>query len=164
MKGVTTGTLYRAMLLSLVIVLCLSLAPLNVEWLYMRPEFLALWLIFWALYYPDKFGVLMAFWIGLLWDLGSGNVLGIYGLSSAVVVYVGRAWGRNIVFLDTVQKTVFVALLILTFMMIRLGMGVLWDNITWVQLPNYLITVAMSLAAWPIMLAALQRWQHNDVG
>ncbi|HQV22162.1 MAG TPA: rod shape-determining protein MreD [Agitococcus sp.] len=117
--------IYRAMALSLATILLLSFWPIVLEWRYFRPDWLALWLVFWSLYYPQYIGVWIALGIGLLWDLSTGSLLGSYGISCAVVVYLSRRLGRNYMMFNGVEKTVLVMFLLLIAIVLRLGIWLL---------------------------------------
>ena len=99
--SVKPSAVHIAMISSLAIVLVLSFWPIAIEWRYYRPDWLSLWLIFWALYYP----------IGLLADLTTGSLLGSYALSSAMVVYASRRLGRNFMLMNIVEQTILVIFL-----------------------------------------------------
>lgn len=53
-----------------------------------RPDFVALVLIFWCLYYPDRVGLLVAFAVGLLADAMYFGILGQHAISKLVIAYV----------------------------------------------------------------------------
>lgn len=153
--------IYRAMALSLATILLLSFWPIVLEWRYFRPDWLALWLVFWSLYYPQYIGVWIALGIGLLWDLSTGSLLGSYGISCAVVVYLSRRLGRNYMMFNGVEKTLLVMFLLLIAIVLRLAIWLLFGELSVAQSFNYLITVATSFLAWPLLLDALVRWQNS---
>ena len=54
----------------------------------LRPDFVALVLIFWCLYYPGRVGLLVAFTVGLLADTMYFGILGQHAISKVVIAYV----------------------------------------------------------------------------
>jgi|TARA_B110000503_G_scaffold123816_1_gene189747 rod shape-determining protein MreD len=52
-----------------------------------RPDWVGLMIIFWVLIVPERFGILMAFVIGLFYDTLMGTTLGLYGLVFAALAY-----------------------------------------------------------------------------
>lgn len=57
----------------------------------LRPAWVALVLIYWALALPDKISVGTAFLAGIVWDVILGSILGIHALVLSVAIYfVGK--------------------------------------------------------------------------
>ena len=54
---------------------------------YLRPEWVAMVVIYWVIKSPDKVGVVVAWSSGLVLDILEGNLLGVNALSMAVVAY-----------------------------------------------------------------------------
>lgn len=59
--------------------------PVGVQGL--RPAWIALLLIYWALALPDKISVGTAFLAGIVWDLLLGSILGIHALVLSIAIY-----------------------------------------------------------------------------
>lgn len=53
-----------------------------------RPLWIALVLVFWILALPQRVGVLVGFLVGLYTDVLLGRVLGVYGISFALLAYL----------------------------------------------------------------------------
>ena len=68
--------------------LLLNIYPLASHYSWFRPEFLALVCIFWSLFCPYRFGVVMAWCVGLLQDIVVGGVWGAHALALAFVAYL----------------------------------------------------------------------------
>ena len=153
---------YRAMAISLGIMLILAFWPIAADWRYYRPDWLSLWLVFWALHYPQKLGVCLACLVGLLWDLTTGSLLGSYALSSAIVVYATRRLGRNVAMFNIIEKTVLVIFLVVLALAVRLALWLMVDYVSWSQSVHYLSVVFVTLLAWPLVLDALARSQHQE--
>jgi rod shape-determining protein MreD len=75
-------------LLTLVAALFLAILPLPAAAEDLRPQWVALTLIFWALALPDRVGVFWAFGTGLVLDVATGTLLGHHALGLSVIVYV----------------------------------------------------------------------------
>lgn len=75
-------------LLTLVAALFLTILPLPAPAEDLRPQWVALTLIFWALALPDRVGVFWAFGTGLVLDVATGTLLGHHALGLSVVVYL----------------------------------------------------------------------------
>ena len=75
-------------LVTLVVALFLTILPLPAAAEDLRPQWVALTLIFWALALPDRVGVFWAFGTGLVLDVATGTLLGYHALGLSVIVYV----------------------------------------------------------------------------
>ncbi|QIL89772.1 rod shape-determining protein MreD [Microbulbifer sp. SH-1] len=74
-------------LLTFIVALLLAVMPLPTNWLWFRPSFCALLVIFWITRMPENLGVGFAWLMGLLEDLVTGSVLGAHALSLGVIAY-----------------------------------------------------------------------------
>ena len=71
-----------------VIALLLTVAPLP-EWArYLRPDWVGLVLIYWCLAVPDRVGVGTGWSVGLLVDLLTGSLLGQHAMALTIVAYL----------------------------------------------------------------------------
>ncbi|NRA21319.1 MAG: rod shape-determining protein MreD [Oceanospirillaceae bacterium] len=59
--------------------------PIILEW--WRPEFVALFVIYWMMALPQRFGVGSAWVLGLMLDVIKGSVLGINALALTVIAF-----------------------------------------------------------------------------
>lgn len=76
--------------LSLVFTLVLAVLPLPDAVAPFRPDWVAVVLIYWSLLSPRYFGLLTAFWMGIVLDTLSGALLGQNALALLVVVYLAQ--------------------------------------------------------------------------
>jgi rod shape-determining protein MreD len=76
-----------AILLTLSIALILAFLPMPDWTIWLRPAWVLLVLIYWAMMIPHHVGVGFAWMIGLMIDLLNGTVLGEHALAYTVVVY-----------------------------------------------------------------------------
>lgn len=65
----------------------LEIMPWPVGFQGLRPAWLVLVLIYWALALPDKISVGTAFLAGIIWDLVLGSILGIHALVLSLAIY-----------------------------------------------------------------------------
>ena len=74
--------------LSLAVALVLTILPVP-DWAEeLRPQWVALTLVYWCLALPDRVGVLWAWSAGLVLDVTAGTLLGQHALSLSVVAYL----------------------------------------------------------------------------
>ena len=76
--------------LSLVATLALVAVPLPDSVAPLRPDWVAVVLLYWSLMAPRHFSLLTAFWMGLALDTLSGSLLGQNALALLVVVYLAE--------------------------------------------------------------------------
>ncbi|WP_295798712.1 rod shape-determining protein MreD [uncultured Microbulbifer sp.] len=74
-------------LFTILVALLLAVMPLPLEWLWFRPAFCALLVIFWTIRMPQSLGVGFAWLVGIAQDLVTGSTLGAHALSLSVVAY-----------------------------------------------------------------------------
>lgn len=110
-EAVKTGS--WAILVSLVVALFLTVLPMPVWAEELRPQWMAMTVIFWALAAPERFGVFSAFGAGLLLDVASGTLLGQHALGLSVVAYVAVELHRRVLAYPLWQQAVFVWVLLL---------------------------------------------------
>ncbi|MDP5209478.1 rod shape-determining protein MreD [Microbulbifer sp. 2205BS26-8] len=67
--------------------LLLAVMPLPQQWLWFRPAFPALLVIFWITQLPQALGVGFAWMVGILEDLATGASFGTHALALAVLAY-----------------------------------------------------------------------------
>ncbi|GAB2878673.1 rod shape-determining protein MreD [Microbulbifer echini] len=73
--------------LTLFLSMLLVVMPLPQQWLWFRPAFPALLVIFWVTRMPQALGVGFAWLVGILEDLISGASLGTHALALAILAY-----------------------------------------------------------------------------
>jgi rod shape-determining protein MreD len=62
----------------------------------LRPDFIALMLIYWVVYHPRRVGFLPAWLLGLTMDVVDGNLFGQHALAYAVLMYLAILLHRRI--------------------------------------------------------------------
>ena len=75
---------------SLIAALILSVVPLPEAIVAFRPDWVAVVLIYWSLIEPRRYGLLTAFWLGLVLDTLTGSLLGQHSLALLVLVYLSQ--------------------------------------------------------------------------
>lgn len=75
-------------LVTFIMAMMLTIAPLPETLRHIRPEWSALVLIYWCMALPQRIGVGFAWITGLLLDVLSGSLLGQHALSLTVVAYL----------------------------------------------------------------------------
>lgn len=144
-----------------VIVLCFLLAvllavfPIGFEWRWLRPEFVAVVVIYWVMNLPQQLGAGMAFMAGFFQDIIEGAVLGQHALALIFIAYICQLSYQRIRNYAVWQQACWIFLLV--------GIHQLFCN--WVQsLSGYhappvvfLPPALMSAIIWPVAVILLDR-------
>jgi len=104
---------YGLVVASLIITLILTVLPMPHWAAELRPQWVALTLIFWSLTQPERVGIFWAFGTGVLLDVVSGTVLGQNALALSVVVYLAIQLHQRIRIFPLWQQAVSVWVLLL---------------------------------------------------
>lgn len=86
--GFLFGTLVAALLIN-----CL---PWSGWALWLRPDFVALIVLFWCIEEPRKIGFFTAWCLGLLVDIADGSLFGQHALAYSILAYAGIALHRRV--------------------------------------------------------------------
>ncbi len=112
---------------TLIAALLLNLLPWAGWGLWVRPDFVALVLLYWCIDQPRKIGFGIAWVLGLLMDVGDGSLFGQHALAYTIVAYAGLVLHRRVQRFSTAPQALHVmALLLLNdviVLLIRLAAG-----------------------------------------
>lgn len=98
--------------LSLVFTLVLAVLPLPDAVAPFRPDWVAVVLIYWSLISPRYFGLLTAFWMGIVLDTLSGALLGQNALALLLIVYLAEKFHLRLRVFPVSQLSITVFLLL----------------------------------------------------
>lgn len=81
--------------LTLLIAMVLAIIPVPpivpAELSYLRPDWVALVLIYWIIALPHRIGVMTAWFVGLIMDVLLGSLLGQHALAFVVIAYISAS-------------------------------------------------------------------------
>lgn len=83
-------------LLTLIAALILNFAPLNTLLFTLRPDFVALVILYWCINQPQRLGMTLAFCAGLMMDVHYAGILGHNAMVYCTVVYMASVFRRRI--------------------------------------------------------------------
>ncbi len=111
---------------SLLVAMTLVLVPLPAsapfELNYLRPDWIALVLIYWTLALPEKVGVPSAFCLSLVTDLVVGTPFGFHGLSFVVLAALAKGSYQQVRMLEIWQQSILIAIALMMVSGIQLLM------------------------------------------
>ncbi len=125
--------------LSLLVALILDGLPWQGVWLMLRPDFVAMVLLYWCMHKPQRIGIGVCWAVGLLADVANASLFGQHALAYAILGFGGVVLSRRLRMFDLRQQTIQVGgILALTYLA--------YASIHW-QLNGYVV--------WPYFLGCL---------
>lgn len=91
--------------MSLLVALLLNWLPWEGIWLALRPDLVALVILYWCVYKPYRVGIGMAWVVGIFADVANASLFGQHALAYAVLAFGGIILHRRIQMLDLRQQT-----------------------------------------------------------
>lgn len=144
-----------------VFALMLTMLPFPLWLQSFRPEWMAMALIYWCIALPDRMGVVIGWFIGLITDVASGSLMGQNGLTFALLAFLSIKLHQRMRLFPLWQQAMSVMILIALFQMITL-----WIRGSIGQSPPswaYWFPSLTSMLTWPlvyIMLRGVRRQFH----
>lgn len=146
---------YRVVIPTMIFSLMLVLLPLP-EWAHaFRPDWVTLFMIYWAMAMPEFVGLLTAWIFGLLLDVAQGTILGQHALGLVLVIWVVQMTYLRIRVASLLQQALVIFALLMAKLLLTLWVsglvGQAPENITLYLLPS--ITGAL---IWPWLFIVLR--------
>ena len=117
-NNASSASLFWAVAFSSFVALILMVIQLP-QWLfYFWPDWIALVVVYWALYAPDRFGPFIGFIIGLLLEVLFVRKFGVQGLGLATLAFTVNSTHQQLKVLSVWQQTVLVTLFVGIFKLI----------------------------------------------
>lgn len=139
---------------SILIALILTIMPLPSGISQWRPEWTALVLIYWSLALPDRVGVGIAWFVGILQDVLQATVLGAHGLAFAVAVYLTIQLYQRLRLVPVWQQAITVlALLFVIRLLLSWIRGLIGDvAFDW----HFWMPAITGMLIWPLVFVLLR--------
>lgn len=132
--------------LTLIAALMLNLLPWSGAWLWLKPDFVALVVLYWCIEQPRKVGFVSAWMMGLFMDVADGTLFGQHALAYSILAYAGIVLHRRVrMFSGTPQVMHVLVLLLLNDLIvlaIRLAAGADFPGL------QYFIGTFVAAALW----------------
>lgn len=148
--------------LSLFVALLLDWLPWSGIWLTLRPDFVALVLLFWCTHKPHRIGIGIAWAMGILSDVADASLFGQHALAYAVLAFGGIVLHRRVQMFDLRQQT-------MQIFPLMLACYTVYAAVHW-QLHGYIawgyfsgsVTSSLLWAPLTLLLQALRRPHVED--
>ncbi len=132
-----------------------SLAILPLGWLggYFQPDWVALVLIYWCIWEPERIGAGAGWCAGLMLDLLTGGILGRFALGMTVVGFLANKVSLRLRAFPLWQQCIGVAVLVSVDVLCHALVGAVLEEES-LGLGRWLSPLA-SLLAWPLVVVVL---------
>jgi rod shape-determining protein MreD len=98
---------------TLIVGLLLNLLPWSGALLWLRPDFVALVLLYWCIEQPRRIGFVTAWLLGLFMDVADGSLFGQHALAYSILAYAGIVLHRRVLGFSGPPQIVHVVVLLL---------------------------------------------------
>jgi len=120
----------------------------------LRPDLLALTLIYWVVYHPRRLGFLPAWILGLIMDVANGSLFGEHALAYAVLMYLSILLYRRIVMFGMIQQMLHVLAILIAsqavMLAVRSAAGGDFPGIA------YFVPSLLGAILWPALFALIR--------
>jgi rod shape-determining protein MreD len=143
------------LVIMLVIAFLLSMLPLPGVIEPLRPYWLAIVLVYWALESQGTVSIGLAFVLGIILDILSGSLMGMHALSLVVMIYLVQRFRARLRFFPPWQQALAVFVLLVNDQIIRLWISTLLGEPvpTW----HYWLSPLVGMVLWPWVFLLLDR-------
>lgn len=149
---------WLAIILSLCLALILAILPMPEWFVWARPAWVLLVLIYWAIMAPFRVGIGAAWFMGLVMDMIDGTMLGEHALAYTIVVYLVSRMSIRLSMFPMLQQSlsIFIFVLLYQFMIFCIQ-GFVGEVPTshW-----YWSSSLTSLLLWPWLFILLRDYRH----
>ena len=149
----------RFIVLSFAVALLVNLLPLQGVVLMLRPDFVALMVLYWGINQPQRVGMSVAFFMGLLMDVGDASIFGQHALAYSVMAFIALLLHRRLRIFSLYKQAPQIGLLLLSAQFVMLLTGLLAGT----NLPDkdfFLASVSGTLL-WPLLPILLSMPQRR---
>ena len=142
----TTGWL---IFFSLIFALLLNFLPLQGIFLALRPDFMALTILYWCINQPQRVGMSIAFIMGILIDVSNISILGQHAMAYCVIAYIALTTHRRLRIFNPFQQAPQIALILIFMQLIILLTGLL----SGAEFPGWIFFLASAtgMLTWPLI-------------
>jgi len=146
-------------LASLVLAMILRIVPLPQSWFFYNPDWVLLFLIYWAMAIPERVGVGYAWCAGLFSDVLTGRMLGQHALAYAVVAYICVKSHRRLRLYPIYQQMFSILMMLLLDQLL-----IFWTQNTQAASAigmGYWLPACVGTLVWPGILLGLRRLRRH---
>ena len=147
--------------ITLIAALLANLLPWSGAALWLKPDFVALVVLYWCIEQPRKFGFIAPWLLGLFMDVADGTLFGQHALSYSMLAYAGIVLHRRVLgFTGTAQVAHVVILLLMNDLIVLTVRALAGADFPGFQ---YFIGSFVAGALWPPLSVLLKLPQRPKV-
>ncbi len=145
--------------ISFVVAMMLTIVPLPDWFAAVRPEWVALVLIYWCMALPNRVGVGVGWTLGLLLDVLRAGLLGQHALTFAIIAYITLQLYQRIRVFPLWQQACSVLVLVFLHLILQLWITGISGDTThgW----TWLLPALSSMLVWPILFLGLRNLRRR---
>lgn len=140
---------------TLIAALLLTMVPMPVATEPFRPDWVAMVALYWAFAIPERFGLLMAWVAGLLFDVSQGTLLGQHALGMVIITAIALNMHQRVRVSPMAQQALFVMFLLLVKHALVLWVSGMIDRAP-DNLWLYFASPLVAMIFWPIVFVILR--------
>lgn len=147
-------------LVSVLVALIINGLPWGGVWLLVRPDFVAVVLLYWCMHKPWRFGIGLSWAVGIFADVTDASLFGQHALAYTVLAYGGVVLNHRLQMFDLRQQAIHVlGILSLTYVVYASVHWFMSGHVTWV----YFIGCLSSTLLWIPLSVMFQAMRQKRV-
>ncbi|MGE3920399.1 MAG: rod shape-determining protein MreD [Gammaproteobacteria bacterium] len=151
----------RIMLIAFTIMIAfiLTMLPLPVWAQWIRPAWVPLVVLYWAFVLPNRVGLILAWFSGLMLDVVNGTILGEHALALSILIYCALKWHLQMRVSPLIQQSITIGVFMLAYqVVIFLIQGVTGNKIlAW----QFWLLPLLTIVYWPWLYVILQNYRQR---
>ncbi|MBV1914192.1 MAG: rod shape-determining protein MreD [Pseudomonadales bacterium] len=152
MEGKSNGRSF--VVLSFLAAFILATIPLSATLDLWRPEWVLLVLLYWVIALPERYGLVFAWFTGLLVDFIEGGLLGQHAITFALSAFFALSLHQQFRMFSRVQQTLLVGMAIVIYEVIDITIQDISGNASFSFL--VFLPVFTSAMLWPLIFSLLR--------
>jgi rod shape-determining protein MreD len=145
---------FGRIILTIVLAMCLRIAPMPGIMAVINPDWVLLSLIYWALAVPERVGIFHAWTFGLLTDVLMGRLFGQHALTYSLIIYLCLKLHKRLRQFPLIQQGLFIFFCLLLSQLLLFWIKNLQHPS---QLhPSFWLPVITGTLCWPLVYTALR--------
>jgi rod shape-determining protein MreD len=146
--------------ISLFIAFALTLLPMPVWAMWMRPAWVLLVLIYWNIADPENIGLGMAWFMGILLDVLNGSLLGEHALAMTMTSYFVVKMHIRIKMFSLLQQILCILLFVFLYQLIIYCVQGFIGELPRSKL--YWMSSLISMLLWPCVVTLIRNMRHRN--
>ena len=146
--------------MSVFVALLINSLPWGGVWLLLRPDFVAVVLLYWCMHKPWRFGIGLSWVVGILADVADASLFGQHALAYTMLAYGGVVLNHRLQMFNLRQQAIHVfAILSLVYVVYASVYWIMSGYLTWL----YFIGCLTSTLLWAPLSIMFQTMRQKRV-